>query len=111
MWLTYEEYIQRDGERIPLNEYNTLEMKVRKRIDYLTLERITVPSDDIKTLVFELIGMLKEFEKQEHNVSGYGNDGVSVSFVSPESAKKDFDKRADDLIYSVVGNLAYRGCG
>ena len=111
MWLSYDEYILRGGEYVPEKEYTVLEMKARKRVDYLTLERITVPSDDIKTLIFELIGMFKEFDKQEHNISGYGNDGVSVSFVSPEAAKKDFDKRADDLIYSVVGDLGYRGCG
>ncbi|MBQ8014671.1 MAG: hypothetical protein IJ264_00630 [Clostridia bacterium] len=107
-WLTYEEYISFGG-KASQEEFKLLELKARKRIDYRTLERIQTPDEDIKLLVFALIGMQQEFDERDSSVSGYGNDGVSVSYVSPEAAKKDFDAKANELIDSVVSDLAYRG--
>ncbi len=108
MWLTYEEYTAYGGTATR-DEFPVLEIKVRKRIDYRTLERIKTPDEDIKLLMVELIGMQQKFDERDGNVSGYGNDGVSVSFNSPEAAKKDFEEKANELIDSVVGDLAYRG--
>ncbi|MBR3819058.1 MAG: hypothetical protein IKJ41_07900 [Clostridia bacterium] len=108
MWLTYEEYTAYGGTA-SREEFAPLELKARKRIDYRTLERIQTPDDDIKLLMYELIGMQQKFDERDGNISGYGNDGVSVSFNSPEAAKKDFDEKANELIDSVVGDLAYRG--
>lgn len=108
MWLTYSEYTHMSGTA-SVEEFNMLELKARKRIDYRTLERIQTPSEDIKLLVFELIRMQQEFDSRDSSVSGYGNDGVSVSYVSPEAAKADFEAKANELIDSVVGDLAYRG--
>lgn len=111
MWLTFDEYTAFGGKASE-SEFIGLELKARKRIDYRTLERIKEPDGDIKRLVFELIGMQQKFDERDSSVSGYGNDGVSVSYVSPEAAKADFDAKADELIDSVVGNLGYRGlCG
>lgn len=108
MWLTYEEYTSHGGTA-SREEFPVLEMKARKRIDYRTLERIKTPDEDIKLLMVELIGMQQKFDERDGNISGYGNDGVSVSFNSPEAAKKDFEEKANELIDSVVGDLAYRG--
>ncbi len=107
-WLTYEEYTAYGGTASE-NEFKPLELKARKRIDYRTLERIQTPDEDIKLLIFELIGMQQKFDEHDGNISGYGNDGVSISFNSPEAAKKDFEAKANELIDSVVGDLAYRG--
>ncbi len=107
-WLTYEEYLTFGGTASQ-EEFPLLEMKARKRIDYRTLERIKTPDDDIKRLVYELIGLEQKFDERDCNLSGYGNDGESVSFVSPEAAKADFEAKADALICTVVGDLAYRG--
>lgn len=108
MWLSYEEYTSHGGTA-SREEFPVLEMKARKRIDYRTLNRIKTPDDDIKLLMVELIGLQQEFDGQNGGVSGYGNDGVSVSYVSPDVARKEFEARADTLIDSVVGDLAYRG--
>ncbi len=107
-WLTYEEYLAFGGTASQ-EEFPLLEMKARKRIEHRTLERIKTPDDDVKRLVYELIGMEQKFEERDSNLSGYGNDGESVSFVSPEAAKADFEAKTDALICSVVGDLAYRG--
>ncbi len=107
-WLTYEEYTSLGGKASE-TEFKPLELKARKRIDYRTLERIETPDEDIKLLVFELIKIQQEFDSRDSSVSGYGNDGVSVSYVSPEAAKADFEAKANELIDSVVGDLAYRG--
>ena len=108
MWLSYIEY-RGFGGTASESDFIGLELKSRKRIDYRTLERIKEPDNDIKRLVFELIEMYRKASERDGNVSGYGNDGVSVSYVSPEAAKADFDAKADELIDSVVGNLGYRG--
>ena len=111
MWLTYEEFVSLGGSvsSVSESEFDSLELKVRKRIDHRTLERIQTPTEDVKKLMVELIGMQKEFEGIESAVSGYGNDGVSVSYVSPDVARKEFETKANELIDSVVGDLAYRG--
>lgn len=111
MWLTYEEFVRFGGSvsSVSASEFDLLEMKVRKRIDYRTLERIEAPTEDIKKLMVELIGLQKEFDGINSAVSGYGNDGVSVSYVSPDMARKEFEAKANEFIDSVVGDLAYRG--
>ena len=108
MWLTYEEYFIHGGTA-SREEFPVLEMKARKLIDYRTLNRIQTPDEDIKLLMVELIKLQKEFDSLESGVSGYGNDGVSVSYVSPDVARKEFEAKTDALIVSVVGDLAYRG--
>lgn len=111
MWLTYEEFVSLGGSlsSVSASEFDFIELKARKRIDYRTLERIKTPTEDIKKLMVELIGLQKEFDGINSAVSSYGNDGVSVSYVSPEAAKADFEAKANELIDSVVGDLAYRG--
>lgn len=106
--LSYEDYFILGG-RVSPEEFPILEMEVRKRIDYRTFERIDEPDDDIKLLMVKLIAMQHEFNSQINGVSGSSNDGVSVSYVSPDVARKDFEAKADTLIDSVVGDFAYRG--
>ncbi len=108
MWLTYDEYTAMGGTA-DIHKFESLEMKARKRIDYRTLERIRDPDEDIKKLVFELVEMQRGFGSHDNSVSSYGNDGVSVSYVSPEVLKKDFEAKADTLIDAVAGDFAYRG--
>lgn len=110
MWLTYSEYTGMGGTA-SFEEFKLLELKARKRIDYRTLDRIKTPSEDIKLLMFELMKMQQEFDSRDATLSSYGNDGVSVSYVSPEAAKADFEAKANELIDTVAGDLAYRGCG
>ncbi len=107
-WLTYEEYVTFGGSA-SREEFPSLELKARKRIEHRTLERIKTPDDDVKRLVYELIGLEQKYGERDCNISGYGNDGESISFVSPEDAKANFEAKADALICSVVGDLAYRG--
>lgn len=109
MYLTYAEYTSFGGTASE-SDFIGFELRARKRIDYLTLERVKdFAGDDFKRLVYELIEMYRKASERDGNVSGYGNDGVSVSYVSPEAAKADFDAKADELIRSVLGNLCYRG--
>ena len=108
MYLTFEEYTANGGTASE-KDFPVLEMKARKRLDYLTFNRIQTPDNDIKLLMVELIRLQQEFDSHESGISGYGNDGVSVSYVSPDVAKKEFEAKADTLIVSVVGDLAYRG--
>ncbi len=108
MYLTFDEYTAYGGTATE-EEFPVLEMKARKCLDYRTLNRIKTPDNDIKLLMVELIGLQKEFDCQSNGISGYGNDGVSISYVSPDVARKEFEAKADTLIVSVVGDLAYRG--
>lgn len=109
MWLSFEEYTALGGSSVKRSEFNALEFKARKKIEHLTLNRIETPDEDIKQLVFQIVEMQHGFDKRDPSVSGYGNDGTSVSYVSPEEAKKDFDSRVEELITETVGDLAYRG--
>ena len=109
MYLTYAEYTSFGGTATE-SDFIGFELRARKRIDYLTLERVKdFAGDDFKRLVFELVEMYRKASERDGNVAGYSNDGVSVSYVSPEAAKADFDAKADELIRSVLGNLCYRG--
>lgn len=111
MYLTYDEY-KGFGGTAPESDFNGFELRARKRIDYLTLERVKdFSGNDFKKLVFELVEMYRKNAERDGNIAGYGNDGVSVSYISPEAAKADFDAKADELITSVMGNLCYRGIG
>lgn len=110
MYLTYSEYVSFGGTASE-TEFNGLEIKARKLVDYRTFGRIKTPFEEIKRLVFELVKVQQEFDKHDSSLSGYGNDGVSVSFVSPEAAKKSFDAKVEELINTYAGDLAYRGCG
>ena len=106
--LSYEDYFVLGG-RVSPEEFPALEMKARKIIDYRTLERIDEPDEDIKLLMVQLIGLQSEFDSLNTNISGSSNDGVSVSYVSPDTARKEFESKVNSLIDSVVGDLAYRG--
>ncbi len=109
MYLTYSEYVSYGG-KLPESNFSRLEFKARKLIDRRTMERIDSPDENIRRLVYEIIGICNEFDSRDSSVSGYGNDGVSVSYVSPEAAKADFDKKVEELICIYAGDLAYRGC-
>ena len=108
MWLSFEEY-SKFGGTASESDFAGLELKARKRIDYRTFERISTPSDDIKRLIFEIIEMQRSYAERDPSVSSFGNDGVSVSYVSPEAAAADFEARANELIDTVCGDLTYRG--
>ena len=106
--LSYEDYFVCGG-RVPPEEFPALEAEARKRIDYRTLERINEPDEDIKLLMVKLIALFYELNSQSIGISGTGNDGVSVSYVSPDISRKELNARADALIDLTVGNLGYRG--
>lgn len=109
MYLTHSEYVSYGG-KLSEQEFTRLEFKARKLIDRRTLERIDSPDESIKRLAYEIVNLYAASDSRDNSVSGYGNDGVSVSYVSPEAAKADFDKKAEELICTYAGDLAYRGC-
>lgn len=109
--LDYIEYISlggsADGESFP-----RLEMRARGIIDYRTQGRLSLLNPvpcEIKLLVAEIIDRLYAEKSDGAAVVSASNDGVSVTYASPESKSKALNDELYRLIDSVAGNLAYRG--
>ncbi|MCR4622672.1 MAG: hypothetical protein K5663_11385 [Clostridiales bacterium] len=125
MYLTLEEYEALTGEVFEDNTlYGRLEYRARKRVDDATFGRLKADDpvrEAVKRLMAELIGV---YSSEGETAAGSGiastsNDGVSVSYVSPEQADKARAAREKDLIrlyledektpdgYSVLSRWAY----
>ena len=124
MYLTLDEYEAMTDAEIDEIVFERLEYRARKKIDDATFGRLKNESpvrEAVKRLMAELIGV---YSSQEDTAAGSGiastsNDGVSVSYVSPEQAIKALNQREAELIrlylegemmpngYSVLSRWAY----
>lgn len=124
MYLTLDEYEAMTDAEIDEIVFERLEYRARKKIDDATFGRLKNESpvrEAVKRLMAELIGV---YSSEEDTAAGSGiastsNDGVSVSYVSPEQAIKALNQREAELIrlylegemmsngYSVLSRWAY----
>lgn len=98
-YLTYSEYIRLGGtlDEMP---FNKLEFKARKRIDSLTLNRLTELDEqiyEVKMCMYELIETMKINEnKSINNITSESIDGYSVSYG--ETSTQEENKMYNDIV-------------
>lgn len=98
-YLTYSEYIRLGGT---LHEmpFNKLEFKARKRIDSLTLNRLTELDEqihEVKMCMYELIETMKINEnKSINNITSESIDGYSVNYG--ETSTQEENKMYNDIV-------------
>ena len=79
-WLTFEQY-QANGGRADRSSFPFLEQLARKKLDCWTMGRIAEPDCDIALCMTLIVdGLAEAREGQAERVTGFSNDGVSVSF-------------------------------
>ena len=124
MYLTLDEYEVMTDAEIDEIVFERLEYRARKKVDDATFGRLKNDSpvrEAVKRLMAELIGV---YSSEGETAAGSGiastsNDGVSVSYVSPDQAAKALNQRESELIrlyledektpngYSVLSRWAY----
>lgn len=124
-YLTFEEY-QEFGGQLDEPTFTREELKARKRIDFLTNNRLvsdTVIPEPVKVAIYEVMLLFAEKANYENpesqNVAGFSNDGVSVTFEnqSVKEYQESFDNRLNakvkELLFGVSNeagiSLLYRG--
>ena len=124
MYLTLDEYEAMTDAEIDEIVFERMEYRARKKVDDATFGRLKNDSpvrEAVKRLMAELIGV---YSSEGETAAGSGiastsNDGVSVSYVSPDQAAKALNQRESELIrlyledektpngYSVLSRWAY----
>lgn len=79
-YLTYEQYVS-NGGTAEESAFPVLERRARAKLDYWTQDRIEAADDDIRLCMTLILNALDSTQKvsQSGTVSGFSNDGVSVS--------------------------------
>ncbi len=126
MYLTYDEYLQYGGATLasPESEWALLEFEARKRIDYLTANRVaamaTVP-EAVKMAMCKIIRHNKTYgtQAQADNplITSFNTDGYSESYggasEQTKAAEDNLLRGIRHLLYGVVDDrgvpLMYRG--
>ena len=93
-YLTYSEYIRLGGT---LHEmpFNKLEFKARKRIDRLTLNRLTELDEQIHEVKMRKTMKINE-NKSINNITSESIDGYSVSYG--ETSTQEENKMYNDIV-------------
>lgn len=101
-YLTFEQY-QANGGTVELSAFPLLERLARKKLDYWTQGRIREPDCDVQTCMILIINALAEVKQTvEQSVSGYANDGVSVSFSKPARTEAEIMSAVYDQIVEIL---------
>ena len=84
-YLTYQQYVSHGGTA-ELSAFPLLERRARAKLNYWTMGRITKVDCDIQLCMTLIINALDSVQKasQSGTVSSFSNDGVSVSYVTPQ---------------------------
>lgn len=121
-YLTHDEY-KSYGGTLDLTAFRPLELKSRKRIDYLTDSRVqnmAVVPEAVKLCAFALIGMenVVGAEAQATNpaVTSFSTDGYSESYgnaLNADAARAQMNKLVGEYLYGERDDngvpLLYRG--
>ena len=122
-YLTYDEYIAMGGSAESEATFPLYELKARKRIDYLTAERVkrmAVVPDAVKLCAVSLINMeaVVGTEAQVVNpvATSFNTDGYSESYgnvLNTEQANAQMNKTVISMLYGEYDDegvhLLYRG--
>lgn len=121
-YLTYDEYKAYGGTLTPA-AFPPMELKSRKRIDYLTDSRVqnmeAVP-EAVKLCAFALIGMKEvvgvEAQATNPAVTSFNTDGYSESYgnaLNADAARQQMNKLVGEYLYGERDDdgvpLLYRG--
>lgn len=101
-WLSYDQYLV-NGGTAERSVFPLLERLARKKLDYWTHGRITDPDCDIELCMTLIVNALAESRKNaEETVSGYSNDGVSVSFSRNTRTEAEIMESVYDQIVEIL---------
>lgn len=84
-YLTYQKYVSLGGTA-ELSAFPLLERRARAKLNYWTLGRIKDVDCDIMLCMTLIINALDSVQQrgQSGTVGSFSNDGVSVSYVTPQ---------------------------
>lgn len=112
MYLTYDEYVEFGGT-LDQTAFENLEFKARKRIDYLTDNRVrdhmAEVSEAVKRCMYSLISTENsvgiEAQANRPNVTSFSTDGYSESYgnaINTEDAGNRMNSLAVSMLYGEV---------
>ena len=114
-YLSFEKYNQMGGKGIILKrDFDRLEFRARSEIKRATLGRVetldTIP-DSVQRCMFELILFLSKIAKDGNvsNVTGFSNDGYSVSYSDKKSAEQQIYDIIRTYLEDDENNLLFCG--
>ena len=116
MYLTFSEY-EEYGGALDQTAFEVLEFKARKRIDYLTANRVRDHMEEISEAVKRCVFSIVEIENAigieaqatHPSVTSYSTDGYSETYGNSIRAE-DAGKRMNDIIRSsLYGELDDNG--
>ena len=116
MYLTFSEY-EEYGGALDQTAFENLEFKARKRIDYLTANRVRDHMEEISEAVKRCVFSIVEIENAigieaqatHPSVTSYSTDGYSETYGNSIRAE-DAGKRMNDIIRSsLYGELDDNG--
>lgn len=87
MYLSYEDYAYMGGVLDDL-AFERFEIKAEKIVDYYTCSRFRLLAEvpnEVRCLMFELIGMLASEDGKGTLIASESNDGTSVTYVNRDS--------------------------
>lgn len=102
MYLSYDEYTTYGGN-LPKVDFDRFRFRAERLIDNATQERVKSLSpipEEIKRCMVELITYLSNYGKNGDisSVSGFGNDGYSVSYAEVKSSAKQIYEIINDYL-------------
>ena len=111
MYLSYDEY-KTYGGILPEVDFDRFRFRAERLIDNETQERVkslSNISEEIKRCMFELITYLSNYGKNGDisAVSGFGNDGYSVTYAEVKSSENQIHAIIYD--YLITTGLMYCG--
>ena len=111
MYLSYDEY-KNYGGKLNNTDFNRFSFRAEREVDNATLNRCKemekIP-EEVKRCVVELVDYIS---KNAQNgsislVSGFSNDGYSVSFANNKTA----EQQIYDIIYTYLASTGLMYCG
>lgn len=86
-YLTYQQYVSCGGTA-ELSAFPLLERRARAKLDYWTQGRIKEANCDIQLCMTLIINALASSAASEGAVTGFSNDGVSVSYAARKTEEE-----------------------
>lgn len=110
MYVDYNYYSTNYHGKVPLEEFQNLEIKASMDVKNYTFNRIVEPDENVKLAVCELIDYLYKLSQSDDKE--IVSESVGTYSVSYNTDKKDsVDKKKKKIIYKYLAhtNLLYRG--
>lgn len=109
-YLTYEEFLSLGGMIDELN-FNYYELNARKKLDYITSNRIVEVDDNIKFCMVKIINHY--YNKacgamNNDDIQSFKNDDISITYKSGTYAKTAEEKLIDEIIAILPVRLVSR---